>query len=318
MYNDQLKATVEANQLAISALKLQLETVAVDVEKTDTELQARFNAHISAYNTQHPVIPNRIKSTLKAFITDSLIRLRWNDYDKPERTNSMDIYHYDNKHYDQLESGNHRWEICTSSARLVINTTDEMKAKYGLENIDIAKLGIGIYELIHNTTEQLIGFHKKYSENRNREYELQYAIQKLERAIQDAEKHMANNTTIRIFKPGGETAVCIFNKDIVFPEIGVYGNRRTGSRRRSSTGIYFDAVRLIKETKKGIRVEFVRYAPATETREAQTWVSGTKWLTLHELVTLYQVIDEGHKLKIKREAEREANRIAEELKNQTN
>jgi hypothetical protein len=322
MYNDNLKSTIEANKLAISALRAQLATVAEDVEKVNNDIQRRFNHHISAYNTQYPVIPARMMSTLKCHISDSLIRLRWNDYSQKDNSNSLDIYYYSNEHYDQRGTDNHRWEISTSSNRLIVNTTEAGWAKQDGEDIDRVKLSLGMFELINTTSKNIIGYHTKYAENQSRAYDLQAAISKLERDIVEAEKRISYNTVLRLFKPGGETAVCRFNQDIVFPTTGSYGarsSRRNGRRSRYSSGLTFDAICILKEGKKGLRVEFVRYSEIQiEGQERQRWVSGTKWVTLNSLICLYQSVEESHNERIKRDAEREERRKAELLKTQTN
>ena len=150
----------------------------------------------------------------------------------------------------------------------------------------------------------MIDYHKMYIENRNKAYTIHNAISSLERNITDAEKQIERNNYVRLFKPGGETAVCKFNTDIKPVESGYY----YASRRNH---ISFDAVNLLKETAKGIRVEFIKYSPATENTEAQRWVNGTKWLSLNQLISLFHELNEKNKRDLKRKEEREAKEAKE-------
>jgi len=304
MYNDNLKATVEANKLAISAMKAQLLTVGAEVEKTNDEIQKRVNIHFRAADADVRFIPVKMLSSFNVHISESLIRIRWNDYSKPDRINSLDIYYYDDKHYDQRETNNHRWEISCSSNRLIVNTTEAGWAKQDGEDIDRARLVLGLFGAIERTSKHLIDYHKMYIENQNKSYTIQSAIHSLERNITDAEKQMERNDYIRLFKPGGETAVCKFNTDIKPAKSGHYY-----ASRRNHIG--FDAVNLIKETTKGIRVEFIRYSPATENTEAQRWVNGTKWLTLNQLISIFHELKLEHQKDLKRKEEREAREAKE-------
>mgnify|MGYP006325225819 FL=1 len=214
------------------------------------------------------------------------------------------IYYYSDKHYDQRELNNHRWEISCSSNRLIVNTTPAGWAKQDGEDIDRAKLSLGLFDLINLTSKTIIHYHKMYTDNQNKAYEIHTAINSLERNITDAEKQIERNNYVRLFKPGGETAVCKFNTDIKPVESGYY----YASRRNH---ISFDAVNLLKETAKGIRVEFIKYSPATENTEAQRWVNGTKWLSLNQLISLFHELNEKNKRDLKRKEEREAKEAKE-------
>ena len=305
MYNDNLKATVEANKLAISAMQAQLLTVGAEVEKTNIEIQKRVNIHFRAADADVKFIPVKMLSSFNVHISESLIRIGWNDYSKPERVNSIDIYYYSDKSWENNGAeGNHRWEISCSSTRLIVNTTEAGWAKQDGEDIDRARLVLGLFGAIERTSKHLIDYHKMYIENRNKAYTIHNAISSLERNITDAEKQIERNNYVRLFKPGGETAVCKFNTDIKPVESGYY----YASRRNH---ISFDAVNLLKETAKGIRVEFIKYSPATENTEAQRWVNGTKWLSLNQLISLFHELNEKNKRDLKRKEEREAKEAKE-------
>jgi hypothetical protein len=310
MYNDSLKSQVEANRLAITALQSQLETVAADVEKTDKDIQMRFKAHIHFANADYPYIPTKMMDSLQTHISSSHIRIMWNRYDNPARTNDIDIYYYSNKEWqNKAADGNHRWEISCSSNRLIVNTTEAGWAQQTGEDIDKAKLSLGLFEIINRTSKHIIEYHKKYSENQNRASELRYAIEKLERGIKEAEEQMSYNTYLRMFKPGGDTAIILKNKDIpAAPGACYYASKRNH--------IYFNAVNLVKEsTKRGIRVEFIRYSEATaENGERQRWVQDTKWLLIGELVSLFRKAQQDYDYKLQRDAEREERRLALENK----
>jgi hypothetical protein len=310
MYNDSLKAQVEANKLAIIALQSQLKTVVADVQATDEDIQSRFDHHLRAYNEMYPIIPVKMQESLKVHISSSLIRIRWNRYNNPERTNDFDIYYYGPKSYENNGiPDNHKWEISYSSNRLVVNTTEAGWARQTTEDIDKAKFVLGLFEYLNTTSKHIINFHNQYSENERRASELRYAIEKLERGIKEAEEQMEYNTYLRMFKPGGDTAIILKNKDIpVAPGAVYYASRRNH--------IHFDAVNLVKEsTKRGIRVEFIRYSEARgENGERQRWVQDTKWLLIGTLISLFRKSQQDYDYKIQREAEREERRKALETK----
>jgi len=311
MYNDNLKATIEANTLAISAMQSQLTTVAAEVEKTNEDIQSQFNKHLFDVDKTCPFIPARMKSSFKAYISESLIRLNWKDYSNAERLNSIDIYYYKDR-IGVIENAevNHRWEISCSSNRLIVNTTEAGWAKQDGEDIDKAKLSLGLFDAINLTSKHIIEFHKQYSENQNKAYTLQSAIRSLDTGITNAKKAITRNNYIRLFKPGGETAVCKFNVDIKPVTMGYFYATRNNY-------VAFDAVNLLKEGKKGIRVEFVRFSEATETQQAQRWVNATKWLSLERLISLFEEIEINHKHKLEKIAKRAAEEAAEALKTKT-
>jgi hypothetical protein len=252
-----------------------------------------------------------MKSSFKAYISEGLIRINWKDYSKAERLNSLDIYYYKGRlGVIENEEVNHSWEISCSSNHLIVNTTEAGWAKQDGEDIDKAKLSLGLFDAINLTSKDIIEFHKQFSENQNKAYTLQDAISSLESGIRNAEKQIKRNNYIRLFKPGGETAICKFNVDIKAADTGVYYY----SRYNSCT---FEAVNLIKEGKKGIRVDFVRYAPPSESNpEGQRWLSATKWLTLDELINLFEAIDVNYKSKLEGIAKRAAEEAAELLKSE--
>ena len=152
MYNDNLQATIKANTLAISAMQSQLTTIAAEVEKTNEDIQSQFNKHLFDVDKTCPFIPARMKSSFKAYISESLIRLNWKDYSNAERLNSIDIYYYKDR-IGVIENAevNHRWDISCSSNRFIVNTTEAGWAKQDGEDIDKAKLSLGLFDAINLT-----------------------------------------------------------------------------------------------------------------------------------------------------------------------
>jgi len=317
MYNDSLKSTVEANQIAITALESQLKTVNDEVLKEIENIQSTLNKHLKNYNKTFPFIPSKMLSIIKMHISGRLIRANWTDYSRPERTNSIDIYYYNDKNYENQIEGNHRWEISCSSYRLKVNTTAAGWKEDDGEELDRAKLVLGLYEYINTSSETLINLHNKHNEAEAKHGKIYHAIEKLKRGIEESEKQMKYNDTLRLFKPGGQTAICKFNKDIPAAALGIYAPRYSKSGRRRTSGITFDAIRILKETAKGLRVEFIRYGQEVEGQERQSWTNGTKWVSLDSLISLYQEIEQEHNRKLERDAERESLRLKRELEEQT-
>ena len=114
---------------------------------------------------------------------------------------------------------------------------------------------------------------------------------------------MERNDIIRIFKPGGETAIYLMNKEIDMPTHSCYDY----SRRHSC---WFHAIKLVKETKKGVRVQFIVKNKDEEGNVPHPYVTETKVLTLEDLIRLYKdskkrLKDEEERRKINEERDAE-------------
>jgi hypothetical protein len=280
-YNNKLKSDITVAKVSIQALEKQLAEIGKEVETERLAIRGRFHAMIIASHNVNPFIPEKILSTVKFHISDSLIRPTWTRYDRPGYTSDIDIYYYSDSHYDNRTVGNHRWEISIPSSRFYINTSATAIEKQDNESADRVQLALGMNKFISEHKDELIKIHKEIYENENKAQEIAGAIGKLKRDISEAEKQMEINDIIRIFKPGGETAIYLMNKEIDMPTHSCYEY----SRRHNC---WFHAIKLVKETKKGVRVQFIVKHKDEEGNVPHPYVTETKVLTLEDLIRLYK------------------------------
>lgn len=282
---------IESANIAIGALKLQLKSVAAEVDNTRIDINERFDLMIGS------VAPELLKnSKFEGFISESLIRFSWNRLSNILYRNSIDIYYYNNKHYGNRDTVNHRWEISASSNRIIVNTEDTSNTLETTEGLEYAKLVLNVQHFIQSNMQTLILLHAEVSENNGRAYDIQNTIGRLERDIADAEQAIERDRILRKFKPAGETASCLFNTDIKFPE-------RTYYYKSRRTTIGFDGIKILKDTAKGIRVEF--YNLHEHEGEIQRYASCEKWLELSNLIGLYKEAETSVAKKEARRIERE-------------
>lgn len=306
-YNDKLKSDIIVAKVSIQALEKQLAEIGKEVETERLAIRGRFHAMVIASHNVNPFIPEKILSTVKFHIGDSIIRPIWTRYDRPDYTSDLDIYYYNDKHYNNCEVGNHRWEISLPSSRFYINTSASSIEKQDNESADRVQLAVGMNKFISENKDVLIKMHQEIVENENRAYTIHSAIEKLNRDITEAEKQMERNDIIRIFKPGGETAIYLMNKEIDMPTHSCYKY----SRRHNC---WFHAIKLVKETKKGVRVEFIVKHKDEDGNVPRPYVTETKVLTLEDLIRLYK--DSKKRLKDEEERRKRNEERDAELKKQ--
>lgn len=297
-YNDKLKSDIIVAKVSISALEKERKTVGETSDAYRITLRQKFRQMIDKYNAEFNFIPAKMLETIEFHISDSLIRPRWIAYDKPDYRRDLDIYYYSDKHYDNRQVGNHRWEISCSSMRLYVNTAAERQVEFNEEH-DRTLLALGMQHFIRDNKEALIELHQECLENDNRVYTISNAIDKLNRDITEAERQMETNDLIRMVKPGGETAIYLFNKEIkMFSKNNTYyyTNRRC---------CHFEAIRLVKETKKGVKVDFLNYHRDNDGNITGNWTTETKVLTLSDLVGVLRESKREFEKQEKRRIEKE-------------
>lgn len=304
-YNDKLKSDILVAKVSISALEKERKTVAETSDAYRITLRQKFRQLIDKYNAEFNFIPAKMLETIEFHISDSIIRPRWIAYDKEGYHRDLDIYYYSDKHYDNRNSGNHRWEISCSSMRLYVNTAAEKQLPFNEEQ-DRTLLALGMSHFIRDNKESLIELHQEFLENDNRVYTISSAIKKLNRDITDAERQMETNDLIRIVKPGGETAIYAFGKEIkMFTKNNTYyyTNRRC---------CHFEAIRLVKETKKGVKVDFLNYSRDNDGNITGNWTTETKVLTFTDLIGVLRDSKREFEKQEKRriEKEKESNNVA--------
>ena len=91
-YNDKLKSDIIVAKVSIQALEKQLAEIGKEVETERLAIRGRFHAMVIASHNVNPFIPEKILSTVKFHIGDSIIRPIWTRYDRPDYTSDLDIY----------------------------------------------------------------------------------------------------------------------------------------------------------------------------------------------------------------------------------
>lgn len=278
MNNGQLESSIKANQIAISALKKEQSNIFNTIEKNRAKIENKFVSLVYGYDEHAPFIPEKMKSSIVFHIASELIRPKWNDYSREGYTNSLDIYYKGPKSYDTKE-GEYRWEFSHSSGRFYVCSNDEQYQKLDNEYMDAMKLSLGMYHFVNSCKEKIAAIHEEYRANESLHYDITEAIKKLERSVETDTVAIERNNIIRNFKPGGETAIWLMNKEIALPT-STYWHF---SRRNSTC---FEAIELIKETKKGIRANFIRIYKNGE--EMSRYVTETKVVDLDTLVNIWK------------------------------
>ena len=309
MNNSQLESKIKANTLALTALKKELTSVYETISERDKEIQAAFRAHLVEYDKQYPTIPTKIMESLQTHISDSLIRLKWNDYTRQGYTNTIDVYYYGPKDWSNQKTGDARWEISHSSGKMSVHTTEAGWLKADNEARDVMKLALNMFDYINTCKEVLMEFHEQYAKNQNKQYDLQGAVRSLESENENCQRQIERNDLITIVKPAGETSLYRMNQIIQLCPTGHQVNMWY-SRRNS---YYFDSIKLIKETKKGVRVEFItHFKDKPEDKEEKTWTRGDKVLTFDELIALLREAKAQEARRIQREEELEERKKAKQ------
>lgn len=306
-YNNKLKSDIIVAKVSINALEKQLAEIHKEVETERLAIRGRFHAMVIASHNVNPFIPEKILNTVKFHISDSLIRPIWNRYDKEGYTSDLDIYYYNDAHYENRETGNHRWEISLPSSKFYINTKASIIEKQDNESADRVQLALGMNKFIIEHKDVIIKMHNEISENESRAYTIHNAIEKLKRDIVEAENQMERNDIIRMFKPGGETAIYLMNKEIDMPTHSCYEY----SRRYNC---WFHAIKIVKETKKGVRVQFIVKNKDENGNVPHPYVSETKVLTFEDLIRLFK--DSKKRLKDEEERRKRHEEREAELKKQ--
>lgn len=273
---------IETSKLAIEALKFKLKTVAVEADAERVRISEQLDLLIKNFEgfVVGRLIPDEIKKSFNVHLSETLIRFTWNRLADPTRTSSIDVYYNSDKHFGNKD-GNHSWDVSSPSNRLRVNLDRSHDSLEFADNMLCATLAINIHAFISANKEALIELHKAYADNMQRTGEIHYTIDKLERDIRNAESSIVNDRIVRIFKPAGSTSKCRTNTLIAFPDYTYYY-----SSRRNCIG--FDGINILKETAKGIRVEFLTNKVDTEGKVIGTWTNPKqKWVPFDALVSMY-------------------------------
>lgn len=279
MNNSQLESTIKANQIAIESLKKEQSTIFSTIEKNRIKIEKKFSDLVYGFDKYAPFIPEKMRPSIVFHIASEIIRLKWNNYSREGYTNSLDIYYKSPKSYETKE-GEYRWEFLHSSGRFYVCSNYEQYQKLDNEYMDFMKLSLGMYHFVNSNKEKIAAIHEEYRKNESSHYGITHAIDKLERAIMDCESQIKRNNIVVNFKPAGETAKWLFNKEIVFPT-------RTRWQFSRKNTCWFDSIKLVKENPRGVMCEFIVKNKDGDGNITSEYVRDRKTVTLDLLINMW-------------------------------
>ena len=294
MNNSQLESSIKANQIALESLTKERTIIFDTIETNRKAIESKFHDFCVANIAS---IPTRMKESIKFHIASEIIRPIWKEYSREDYTSSIDIYYRPKNSYDTKE-GEYRWEFSHSSGRYHVCSNPETQKQMDNEYKDYMQLSLNMHDVVNNNKEFIANIHEEYRLNERSHYDLTSAIDKLERDIKTYEAEILRNNIIANFKPAGETAKWLMNKEITMPTptTWYYTNRYS---------CYFDTIVLIKETKKGIRAEF-RSKHTDKDGTVTSYVKETKVVDLEILINIWKM-----SLSSLRDTEERARKVAE-------
>lgn len=268
---DKLKQTIESNNLTIGILNEKAEALIATAKEKKAELNAELFQLFKGIN----VIPEKILNhACEAFIRYDSITLRWKDFDREGYTNNLDISIEDQFRYSGKEGVLPSWkfELSCSSSRVTIMHNPEKQDS--LERYYYNMLSNNITTLLLesvNFRNQLIDFIERSSKINVEADKVVSAMDKLKSENKTAEGLIERNEIIAIIKPHGETSMHYrFGVDIdmfTYTNHGQPDSYRYGKARWKNH--YFDAINLVKETKKYIEVDFIRYFKGKDDKQKE-------------------------------------------------
>ena len=291
---DQLKQTIESNNLIITTLTEKAQGMWKEVETKQKE----HNANLFQFFKNLAIIPDKILSSgCEAFVTNDYINIRWNDFG-PGREGyrtTFEIQIQDKYRYSGKEDilPEYIFEISSSSSRITISHNPDKQDS--LEKYYYNKLSANVADLLLesvNFRNELIKFITTASVFANEAHKMNSAIDQLKRANTEAEKEIKRNEMVYLVKPHGETSTHTrLGVDInmfTYNEHGQPDSYRYGRARWKYH--YFDAINLVKETKKYIEVDFIRFFKGKDDNTGEETITrsvqGTHRLEIGAIINL--------------------------------